>query len=86
MSYLDDNKCEELYFKKKPKVTDYIYKSIVAETSKAWLLRMSGDAHTWFPKRYCTIDDTKVYVPLWLVDKMIDAHVDAKIKAGTLYQ
>jgi len=48
------------------------FKTIKKETSKAWLLIMTGDAETWFPKSVCVIKGNLITVPKWLLDKIAD--------------
>jgi hypothetical protein len=47
------------------------FKSIKAETSKAWLFEMNGGAIRWLPKSQCYIAGTFVHVPRWLELKIL---------------
>lgn len=50
------------------------YKSVVRETEKAWLLKMSGDALTWWPKSECVLHSNgkTISVPGWLVESKME--------------
>ena len=54
--------------------TELEYKFIIKETDKAWLLRMSGNAESWWPKCVCDIGDIGeklITVPDWLIQQKI---------------
>lgn len=53
------------------KYDTYEYKRIIHETAKAWLLEMSGGAKRWLPKSKCHVSNDVVYVPSWLVAKIL---------------
>lgn len=50
---------------------EFEYRRVVTQTSRAWLLEMSGGANRWFPKSMCSLDGDKVLVPTWLRLKMM---------------
>jgi hypothetical protein len=52
--------------------SNFEFSSMIRETSKAWLLVMSGGATRWFPKSHCSISDNTVYLPTWLESMMFD--------------
>lgn len=39
---------------------------IIKETDKAWLIKFDNGFQDWFPKSYCRILNSKLYVPKWL--------------------
>ena len=45
-------------------------KSIVTETKNAWLVSF-GKEEWWIPKRCCSIDKNKLYLPKWLYNRKI---------------
>jgi len=44
------------------------FKSINAETDKAWNLTIGGNDF-WLPKSQCSIDGSEVTIPYWLKQK-----------------
>lgn len=55
------------------RLSEFEYTKIIRETEKAWFLEMNAGAQTWFPKSKCKLNEELklVFVPQWLVDKMI---------------
>jgi hypothetical protein len=70
---LDPNVLHQKYKKRSHQIKydTYEYKRIIHETDKSWLLEMSGGARRWLPKSKCHITGDIVYVPSWLVSKIL---------------
>jgi len=75
--YITDEHIEDIADKlRRSAKTSHVleFKFIIKETHKAWLLKMTGNARQWFPKKFCKLDEENKLIafPKWIYDQKLN--------------